>query len=172
MRYWLDTEFIERPCTIDLISIGIVSQDGREFYRESSEVDWGQASDWVLTNVKPHLTGPTATKFQIARDVRVWVGGDPMPEFWGYYADYDWVAFCWLFGTMMELPKGWPKYCRDIKQWADDVGNPDLPEQSTTEHHALADARWNRDAWEFLRASESAEIAEVAFRRVNRPKGG
>lgn len=40
MKYWIDTEFIERPFTIDLISIGLVAEDGREFYAESSEVDW------------------------------------------------------------------------------------------------------------------------------------
>ena len=39
MKYWMDTEFIERPYTIDLISIGIVAEDGREFYAESNEVD-------------------------------------------------------------------------------------------------------------------------------------
>lgn len=32
MKYFLDTEFIEDGVTIDLISIGIVSDDGREFY--------------------------------------------------------------------------------------------------------------------------------------------
>lgn len=29
MKYWLDTEFIEDGKTIDLVSIGIVSEDGR-----------------------------------------------------------------------------------------------------------------------------------------------
>jgi hypothetical protein len=24
------------------------------------------------------------------------------PEFYGYYSDYDWVVFCWLFGRMIE----------------------------------------------------------------------
>lgn len=72
------------------------------------------------------------------------------PVFWGYYADYDWVVFCQLFGTMMDLPKGFPMYCCDIKQWCDMLGNPKLPEQGKGEHHALADARWNRQAWEFL----------------------
>ena len=33
MKYWIDTEFIARPFTIDLISIGVVA-DGREFYAE------------------------------------------------------------------------------------------------------------------------------------------
>ncbi len=36
MKYWLDTEFIERPYSIDLISVGLVAEDGREFYAESS----------------------------------------------------------------------------------------------------------------------------------------
>lgn len=58
---------------------------------------------------------------------------------------------------MIDLPKGFPMYCRDIKQWADDLGNPKLPEQASTEHNALADARWNREAWQFL-AARAAEM--------------
>ncbi|WP_366933340.1 3'-5' exoribonuclease [Nostoc sp. NMS7] len=72
------------------------------------------------------------------------------PEIWAYYADYDWVCFCQLFGTMMDLPKGFPMYCRDIKQWCDYLENPELPKQGKGEHNALADARWNKLAWEFL----------------------
>jgi len=45
-------------------------------------------------------------------------------------------------------------YCRDIKQMADDRGNPQLPKEGKDEHHALADARWNRRAWEFLSSLE------------------
>jgi hypothetical protein len=72
------------------------------------------------------------------------------PEFWGYYADYDWVAFCQLFGSMIALPKGFPMYCRDIKQWCDLLGNPDLPKQGKDEHSALLDAQWNKKTWQFL----------------------
>jgi hypothetical protein len=39
-----------------------------------------------------------------------------IPEFYAYYADYDWVAFCWLFGKMMDLPNGFPMYCKDLIQ--------------------------------------------------------
>ncbi len=39
MRYWYDTEFIEDGKTIDLISIGIVAEDGRELYLQSVEFD-------------------------------------------------------------------------------------------------------------------------------------
>ena len=57
MKYWIDTEFIERPYTIDLISVGLVAEDGREFYAESSEVDWTKASEWTLQTVRPQLDG-------------------------------------------------------------------------------------------------------------------
>ncbi len=77
------------------------------------------------------------------------------PEFWGYYADYDWVALCQLFGAMGDLPREWPVYCRDIKQYADDLLGPqslNLDElvPIAQEHSALADARWNREAHEYL----------------------
>ena len=79
------------------------------------------------------------------------------PELWGYYSAYDHVVFCQLFGTMMNLPKGYPMYTRDIKQWCDQLGNPKLPEQGKGEHHALADARWNKLAWEFLAHMEDKQ---------------
>ena len=55
---------------------------------------------------------------------------------------------------MMDLPKGYPMYTRDIKQWCDELGNPRLPKQEVSEHHALADARWNRHMWQFLKEIE------------------
>jgi hypothetical protein len=36
------------------------------------------------------------------------------------FGSYDWVAFCWLFGKMINLPKHLPRYCRDLKQILDD----------------------------------------------------
>jgi len=42
------------------------------------------------------------------------------PEFYGYYADYDWVLFCSLFGKMIDLPAGFPMYCIDLKQMLDE----------------------------------------------------
>lgn len=157
MRFWFDTEFIEDGKTIDLLSIGIVAEDGRELYLESLEADWSKASDWVKANVLPALgKGPTVGREEAKLRVLEFVSEYPIttgptkPEFWAYYADYDWVALCQLFGTMMDLPKGWPMYCRDVKQLCDDLGNPPLPKQGKGEHHALADAKWTRVAWEFL----------------------
>jgi hypothetical protein len=61
--YFIDTEFIEHRSklsahsayTLDLISIGIVSSDGREYYAQSCEFDVHYASDWVARHVYPHL---------------------------------------------------------------------------------------------------------------------
>ena len=161
MKFWFDTEFIEDGKTIDLMSIGIVSEDGREFYVENRDCDLRPASKWVRENVFPHLvnlkhfdygkpyiaSSRSSMDFdQIGPAVLEFIGNDN-PEIWAYYADYDWVAMCQLFGTMMDLPKGWPMYCRDLKQLA---GDTPLPEQGKGEHHALADARWTRDAWQYV----------------------
>lgn len=153
MRYFLDTEFSETGPShpIELISIGIVCQDGREYYAESGEFRPGLCNKWVKENVLPRL-GPVEQMKSLSlikEEVRAFIG-DGKPEFWGYYSAYDWVVFAQMFGTMMDLPKGWPMYCRDVKQLCDDLGNPKLPEQGKGEHHSLSDARWNRDAYEFL----------------------
>ena len=98
------------------------------------------------------------------------------PEFYGYYCDYDWVVFCWLFGKMIDLPNGFPMYCIDLKQELDRklnsivlpckgyYPNPNdnlstklreikaysnYPKQ-TNEHSAIHDARWNKQLYEFL----------------------
>jgi hypothetical protein len=158
MRYWLDTEFLEDGRTIELISIGIVAEDGREFYAENADFDWDQASDWLKEHVRPHLQPDeyAVPRYAIAPAVLSFVReGGGQPEFWGYYADYDWVVFCWLFGRMVDLPDGFPMYCRDIKQWADQLGDVQLPEQEEAEHNALADARWNRMAWGVVRGEAS-----------------
>lgn len=154
MRFWFDTEFIEDGKTIDLMSIGIVAEDGREFYAESNECDLSRASPWVKENVIPHLIHGYEGRVHMSRkaigNAVVSFVGTEKPELWAYYADYDWVALCQLFGTMMDLPKGWPMYCRDVKQIADMLGNPKLPEQGRGEHHALDDAKWTKQAWHFL----------------------
>ena len=166
MKYFYDTEFIEDGKTIDLISLGIISEDGREFYAISKEFQEKKANQWVKENVLTHLpprrvnpqydsprvveaSRAWKTREEIKKDIIAFITEDS-PEFWAYYADYDHVALCQLFGTMIDLPKGWPMYTRDIKQLCDNLGNPSLPIQDGEEHHALADAKWNKRAFEFL----------------------
>lgn len=157
MRIWFDTEFIEDGRTIDLISIGAVREDGWRYYAEPAECDRSKASPWVKVNVLPHTSGKLTPRATIAREL-IEFTSKSKPEFWAYYADYDWVALCQLFGTMMDLPEGWPKYCRDVKQLCDALGNPKLPEMIGQEHNALADAVWTRGAWEFLQRRQGFRI--------------
>jgi len=200
MRYFYDTEFLEgkqdkkflgikygeTPPTIDLISIGIVCEDGREYYAISKDFNlkeawnrWQQRTgegdrnniepklywirenvlkplmqdaryryDWPLTDTSDRFKGRYDYKDfkylinkygksnkKIAEeicdfiDARVSGNTIIMPgetsikqvmttnvEFYAYYADYDWVVFCWLFGKMIDLPKGFPMYTIDLKQ--------------------------------------------------------
>jgi len=54
-------------------------------------------------------------------------------------------VFCWLFGSMLDLPPHFPMLCMDLKQWMVQLGAPDTvkPDKSEAEHNALEDARWN-----------------------------
>lgn len=252
MKYFIDTEFIEdftnplfgRPRHyIDLISIGIVAEDGREYYAVSNEFDIDHVWDkfqikedfgkpqgpgdkkeyWLRDNVLLPLVlelverdyndnGWYFADFEspknwldfikqspswertwkrrakelikkygkrnrrIAEEIAYFAGkGLGKPEFYGYYADYDWVLFCSLYGRMLDLPDEFPMYCRDLKQMLDEKqestpnvqraawnkgfpsiedhfsikNDPNYPKQ-TNEHNALADARWNRDLYNFL----------------------
>ena len=45
-RYFYDCEFIEDGRTIELVSIGVVDETGREFYAVSTEFDPSRAGPW------------------------------------------------------------------------------------------------------------------------------
>ena len=167
-RFFYDTEFIEHETTgpyhnkvptIDLISIGIVSEDGKEFCAVSKEFNLGSASnnDFLRMNVLGQL--PNAKKWIARSTIKQKVldflhpsGKDPV-RLYAYFADYDHVALCWLFGRMIDLPKGMPMYTLDLKQLMVhlNISKKELPEQSGTKHNALADAKWNREVFLFLK---------------------
>lgn len=178
-KFYLDTEFIERPDTIKLVSIGIVDEDGKEFYAEMLNIPivlkqiYGHPDlmdPWIKENVIDKLwqnnreydlmenflaAGGQGGYYQGKRDLALAILdfiGDVEPEFWAYFADYDWVVFCWIFGRMIDLPRGFPMYCNDIKQLHYSMGNHKsmLPPQPSDEHNALADARWNKLAHKAL----------------------
>lgn len=156
MNQFFDTEFMENgpDHPIHLISIGMVNADGDAYYAINEEAPVELANAWVQKNVLPMLDLRfSKPRKRIRSDLLEFAGNDPI--FWGYYADYDWVVLCQLFGAMVNLPKGWPMYCRDLKQWCDALGNPKLPKQTSKEHHALADAHWNMQVHEFLSKLEA-----------------
>jgi hypothetical protein len=202
-KYFIDTEFIEdftHPWFgksrhyIDLISIAIVSEDGREYYAVSNQFDidhvWNkfQIETWMPENsVNPNekcgqiiqkkvywlrdnvlmpifyelslldweIKGAKVANYisladfkadqvwsndlwrfkkliqkhgkhknTIVNEISYFVGkGLGQTEFYGYYADYDWVLLCSLFGRMLDLPREFPMYCNDLKQTLEENNN-------------------------------------------------
>ena len=162
-KFFLDTEFDENGETIKLISIGVtclpVSRAKSKYmYCISSDVNYNDCNDWVKENVLPNLViegnyVDVMTNSEIAKKLLEFVTDNTIPgtkpEFWAYYADYDWVVLCQLFGRMIDLPKNFPMFCMDIKQHSRTTYVDSLPKQSK-KHNALEDARWCMKAWKHI----------------------
>lgn len=162
MEYFIDTEFIEpvEPGEIDLISIALVANDGREYYAISNEFDASKANEFVKENVLPKLDDSNTWKSRavIKQELLDFVIADDADiEFWGEYSAYDWVVFCRIFGSMVDLPSGYPYYCNDLIQWMKQLGwgRIPVPIDPTEAHNALYDARWNKKAYDFLKQKQS-----------------
>lgn len=157
-RYFYDTEFVERidgHPWIDLVSVGIVSEDGRrEYYAVSTEFDPRPAVPWVRRNVLDKLPAPGdpvwRPRARIRAEVEAFLTGDGEPELWAWHAAYDHVALCQLFGTMTDLPRALPRFTRELRQLWEEVGSPALPPAPRDAHDALADARHNLARWRVL----------------------
>lgn len=174
MKYFCDTEFLEDGKTIDLISIGIVAEDGREFYAVSNEFDTRRVArhDWLMENVMNsidheefvvtdsdglavvrdiYVTDPAAmSREAIKYAVQDFLGASRTAELWAWYGAYDHVAIAQLFGPMISLPESVPMYTNEIKTLAARAGNPRLPSQPDGMHNALADAKFNKVRYDYL----------------------
>lgn len=168
MIYAYDTEFLEDGRTIELISIGIVAADGREYYAVNADAPWGRIKKdkWLRDNVLHSLPGQMGREvvrrngytversgFQldtkdvrvkphwvIANEVRDFLLADGVPELWADYAAYDHVVLCQLWGRMIDLPPGLPMWTRDLQHEAASH-RLHIPEQPSGAHNALEDAR-------------------------------
>ncbi|AOS65119.1 polyadenylate-specific 3'-exoribonuclease AS [Actinoalloteichus hymeniacidonis] len=155
MRYFYDCEFIEDGTTVELISIGAVDEQGREFYAVSTEFDPERAGPWVRRNVLPKLPPPADRAWQsrdaIRRNLLEFLRepGEDI-ELWAWFAAYDHIALAQLWGAMPALPRSLPRFTRELRQRWDDVGRPTLPPAPLDAHDALADARHNLARWRVI----------------------
>ena len=157
MKYFYDSEFYEDGERIHLISIGIVAEDGRELYLENNDFDPDivPAGHWLVDNVFPWLYNQPDVllhKKDIAEAVKEFILDAEGPhELWGYFSDYDHVVLAQLFGRMVDMPEGIPWFTLDLKQTLHTfIIHCALPAQDEVEHHALADARWNRKLYYWI----------------------
>ena len=158
MRYYLDTEFDQS--IMKLISVGIVAQDGREFYAVNANHPPSKWTDpWLRENVEPHFLNlelapctVVGEEGDIAKSIGEFVNNDPDPvEFWGYKCAWDIVLTHGLFGGYQKILAAKvkvPLVCYDLNQFAVSCGLREklshLVAPLETKHHALSDARWNK----------------------------
>lgn len=144
MKVFFDTEFNEDGTTIDLISIGMVKENGDEYYAVNLSADWERVyeNEWLLKNVVDKLDYSYAKpKSQIRNEVSEFLHTANPVELWAWYGAYDHVALAQLFGKMMDLPDHIPMYTNDLKQEVDRL-KVGVPYQPSGNHNALEDARF------------------------------
>lgn len=175
--YAYDTEFIEHGVhvgtfpfgrdvrTIELISIGIVCEDGREYYAVNRDAPWVniRRNEWLVENVIPTMplihddrrkhipkddfiidfknpvVKPHAVIADEVRDFLLTIDIRPI-ELWADYSAYDHVLLGQLWGRMVDIPPGIPMYTNDLRHEAAS-NHLYIPEPENETHNALDDAR-------------------------------
>jgi hypothetical protein len=158
-RFFYDCEFVEDGVRVDLVSIGVVDETGREFYAVSTEFDSSRAIPWVRRHVLDKLPSPADRAWKSRVRIRdelyafLTAPGEPI-ELWAWYAAYDHVALAQLWGAMPALPREIPRFTHELAQRWEDAGRPPLP-PGADRHDALADARHNLARWHTIEAARA-----------------
>ncbi len=157
---FIDTEFSDLdPYKGELLSVGIVTQAGKELYIELKDI--AESSDWVKKHVLPQLNGPKFTKKQCIEQIRNFLGKTE-PFAIAFVDNYDVIYLTKLFGAG-KLPFKWltidfasilfsqginpvrfKRDASDAKQFYASLG---IDLKLYRPHHALDDARLLRDVW-------------------------
>ena len=131
MKLFFDTEFTGLRKDTTLVSIGIVSEDGKRFYAEFTDFDWETVhkDKWLLENVvnKLHYRKHGSekaympdyhigTKASISEMLENWLKQFDEVQFVSDVCHYDFVLLIDLFGGAFDLPKNVSAVCHDINQ--------------------------------------------------------
>lgn len=160
LRYFYDTEFIDNGRTIELISIGVAAEDGREYYAISTEFDPERAGQWVRKHVLPKLPSPASPLWRSRRQIRTeledffGIDGDEEIELWAWVGAYDHVVLCQLWGPMTDLPPAIPRFTRELRQFWEERGCPRMPPRPRDAHDALVDAQHNLHRFRLMTTGE------------------
>lgn len=175
LSVYIDTEFTDFV-NQDLISIGLAASNGDEFYGENYDFIRGLSSKWVQQHIYPLLDLSKRGYPRLTLSARVWEWLNNLPcEFVVIYIDYksDYDLLLDLFGdeqhpkipevkniyaVMREAAKSQTLLSNDIDAYANKVikfkAMFDLYfmdyffRTKETQHHALSDAKANREAFE------------------------
>jgi hypothetical protein len=152
MRVYFDCEFTGLHQNTTLISIGMVDEDGREFYGVCTDYDARQLNDWLLDNVIVHVDSVIPTvqgSVEVIRDgVQEWLHDcHDNVEMWSDTLAYDWVLFCQLFDHAFNIPPNVYYIPFDIatlmkiKGVDPDINREEFAGIDGSKHNALHDAR-------------------------------
>lgn len=149
MLVFLDTEFTNLARS-DLISIGLVAEDGREFYAERTDYFETQCSDFVRETVQPLLgrvPGAACSRPELTDRVREWFKQLPEPATVVFDSEKDWLL---LAVAMLGRPHSKPPgdFAKRLYLDSSIITQPVFEQaqkltytQDWPMHHALADAR-------------------------------
>ena len=162
MKVFFDTEFTGLHQNTTLISIGLVDENGREFYAELIDYDQTQVDDWLQDNVIANLNGKNrSTTEQLRYDLAEWLSAYDKVEMWSDCLSYDWVLFNNIWGHAFDIPKNVYYIPFDICTMMKLKGvDPDINREeyafnavpeTAQKHNALWDAQVIRACYENLR---------------------
>lgn len=100
-RIYIDTEFTGFG-TLDLISLGCVSDCGQAFYAESDTICFDRCSDFVRATVLPLLSHDPTVKCdhqEMCRRLRAYLAQFGMPVEIGFDFKGDWLFFRQILET-------------------------------------------------------------------------
>lgn len=170
MRVFLDAEFTGLHQGTTLISIGLVTEDGRAFYGECDDYDMSQVNDWIRDNVIANMlygNMPPGEREKVimqwgidyargeashvGKYLGIWLSQFDRVEMWSDCLAYDWVLFCQLFGGAFGIPKNVYYIPFDLSTLFKIAGiDPDVnreefagvePKAGYSKHNALWDAQ-------------------------------
>ena len=134
MKLFFDTEFTGLHKGTTLVSIGIVTENGKRFYAEFSDCDESQCDDWIKENVLKHTilagndtlaarlgednntTVVIGSKADIRHELGEWLKQFGELQFVSDVCHYDMVLLIDIFGGAFDLPKNVSAVCHDINQ--------------------------------------------------------
>ena len=172
MNYFLDTEFSHLPWEdqVQLISIGIVDENGKSYYACLDNFDQNNVSTFVWENVIQFLPRKSKRKSckQVKQELVDFFGENIPSNFWCVFptkkqlesfsinkkdinsvlkkfGDFDFQLMKKIFGN--DYPEHWPKKGSNLTPLYSALSKNNIP-TNNKEHDALADALWNKKIWE------------------------
>ena len=157
-RFFYDTEFIEDGTTIDLVSIGVVDETGREFYAVSTQFDPRQgdpvgAAQRARPAAARRPTRPGAAASGSARTCSPSSPARARRSSCGPGSAPTTTSRCASCGARCRRcrgrSRGSPASCASAGTTS---ASRDLPPKPTGTHDALVDARYNLARWQVMEA--------------------